>query len=143
MSYARNGEKRINYYSSPNVEFGGWKTGSQEDDNARALTRIRFAVANVGDETMTCPSKRVLDNKDARGGCRDQYRSCSRVASTCCWDPLISGGCPASCGLCPGQRPMSSLSCYDRLDNCHVLVTLAGCSDHAVGQDCRASCGLC
>ena len=139
MSYDRYGEKRVNYYSSPNVNFDGWKTGSDEDDNARALTRIRFAVANIGDETMTCPSTRV----ETRDTCRDRYRNCSRVASTFCWDPLISSGCPASCGLCPGQRPMSSLSCYDRLDNCHVLVTLTGCSDPGVSQDCRHTCRLC
>ena len=139
MSYDRYGEKRINYYSSPDVKFDGWKTGSDEDDNARALTRIRFAVANIGDETMTCPSTRV----ETRDACRDRYRNCSLVASTCCWDSLISSGCPASCGLCPGQRPMSSLSCYDRLDNCHVLVTLTGCSDPGVSQDCRHTCRLC
>ena len=139
MSYDRYGEKRVNYYSSPDVKFDGWKTGSDEDDNVRALTRIRFAVANIGDETMTCPSTRV----ETRDACRDRYRNCSLVASTCCWDPLISSGCPASCGLCPGQRPMSSLSCYDRLDNCHVLVTLTGCSDPGVSQDCRHTCRLC
>ena len=48
-------EKRKNYYSSPDVYFENIPTGNVANDNARTLTEVRFAVANIGDESMACP----------------------------------------------------------------------------------------
>ena len=42
MAYAQAGEARLNYYSSPNVSYKGRPTGSQENNNARALTEVSF-----------------------------------------------------------------------------------------------------
>ena len=41
----------MNYYSSPNVHYQGILTGTTENDNARALSEVRFAIANIGDES--------------------------------------------------------------------------------------------
>ena len=40
MAYAQAGEARLNYYSSPTVSYKGRPTGSQENNNARALTEV-------------------------------------------------------------------------------------------------------
>ena len=138
MAYSRGGEKRINYYSSPRVTYSGLPTGTANTDNARALTRLRFAVANIGDEREECPGP-----GQERGGCQDKFRSCSWLAVSCCWDPLISAGCPATCGLCPGLVPSTSFSCYDKLSSCSSLAEMGGCSQSMLREDCRASCGLC
>ena len=54
-----------------------YPTWTQENDNARALTRVRFAVANIGDESMSCPDTRA--NYDQ--WCADRYR-CSTTLDT-------------------------------------------------------------
>ena len=146
MAYSVAGEKRVNYYSSPRVVFAGQPTGTADSDNARALTRLRFAVASVGDETEECPA--LTTSRDRRrdrlsSSCADKFRSCSWLATSCCWDPLVSAGCPVTCGLCPGMSPSLSLSCYDKLASCPSLADMGGCAQAQVRDDCRAACGLC
>ena len=147
MAYNRAGERRINYYSSPRVMFGGQPTGTEDSDNARALTRLRFAVASIGDESHQCPASVLTntgqDRLNSSPGCSDKFRSCSWLATSCCWDPLVSAGCPLTCGLCPGLSPSLSLSCYDKLASCSSLVDMGGCAETQVRSDCRAACGLC
>ena len=141
MAYSTAGEKRVNHYSSPDIMFSGHSTGTEENDNARALTEVRFVVANIGDEAMECPVE--VSNKDITPSCHDKYRSCPMVASSCCWDPLISSGCPASCGLCQGMVPRLSTTCYNMLSNCQELARMGGCEEEQVREDCRESCGGC
>ena len=141
MAYNRAGERRINYYSSPRVMFAGQPTGTADSDNARALTRLRFAVSSVGDETEQCPG--LASPSRDRSGCGDKFRSCAWLATSCCWDPLVSAGCPLTCGLCPGLEPSLSLSCYDKLASCPGLANMGGCAQTQVRRDCRAACGLC
>ena len=147
MAYNRAGEKRINYYSSPRVMFAGQPTGTVDSDNARALTRLRFAVSSIGDETEQCPglSSTAQDRQisSSSSSCGDKFRSCSWLATSCCWDPLVSAGCPLTCGLCPGLSPSLSLSCYDKLASCESLADMGGCAQDQVRSDCRAACGLC
>ena len=71
MAYNRGGEARVNFYSSPNIQYQGFPTGTKENDNARALTRVRFAVENIGDESMTCPA---FDTRANERGCSDRFR---------------------------------------------------------------------
>ena len=139
MAYNRAGERRVNYYSSPRVNYSGLPTGTEQSDNARALTRLRFAVSNIGDESQSCPQSPGLQ----RSSCADKFRSCSWLAASCCWDPLISAGCPATCGLCPGLVPSLSLSCYDKLASCSSLAQMGGCAQTGIRADCREACGLC
>ena len=141
MSYSSAGEKRVNHYSSPDNKFSGHPTGTEEDNNARALTEVRFVVANIGDEAMECPVE--ASNKALSFFCRDKYRSCSLVASSCCWDPLISSGCPESCGLCPGMLPKHSTTCFNMLSNCQELAQMGGCEEENTRKECRESCGGC
>merc|ERR1712215_302158 len=54
LAYDEAGEKRVNYYSSPNVRYKGIATGRPENDNARHLTEVRFAVTDIGDESNVC-----------------------------------------------------------------------------------------
>ena len=147
MAYNRAGEKRINYYSSPRVMFNGSPTGTVESDNARALTRLRFAVSSIGDETEQCPGLSTPGQdrqiSSSSSACADKFRRCSWLATSCCWDPLVSAGCPLTCGLCPGLSPSLSLSCYDKLSSCHSLADMGGCAQDQVRSDCRAACGLC
>ena len=75
--------------------------------------------------------------------CRDRYRSCSLVAASSCWDPLVSSSCPSSCGQCPGMQPMPSSFCYDRLGDCEQLSLLGLCGDKEVAGSCLFTCGGC
>ena len=54
MAYSTAGEKRVNYYSSPLIKYQGYATGTSTADNARTLVENRFAVAAIGDESMSC-----------------------------------------------------------------------------------------
>ena len=103
MAYSKDKERRVNHYSSPAIMFSGHPTGTHENDNARALTEVRFAVANIGDEAMECPTE--LSNKALDTKCEDKYRSCY-LATSSCLDPQISSACPSSCGVCPGTTPV-------------------------------------
>ena len=141
MAYSTAGERRVNHYSSPRIMFSGHPTGTEENDNARALTEVRFAVANIGDEDMECPVK--VANKALNTDCRDKYRSCFMVASSCCWDSIIAAGCPSSCGLCPGMVPQPSNTCYNKLSNCQELARMGGCEDEGVREECKEACGGC
>ena len=140
MAYSTAGEKRVNHYSSPDIMFSGHPTGTEENDNARALSEVRFAVANIGDEAMECPVE--LSNKALDTSCSDRYRSCFMVSSSC-WDPLIASGCPTSCGLCPNMVPRRSNTCYNRISHCNDLVRIGGCQDRKVRRDCKEACGGC
>ena len=147
MAYNRAGARRVNYYSSPRVNYSGLPTGTEQSDNARALTRLRFAVSSIGDETEQCPGLSTPGQdrqiSSSSSACADKFRSCSWLATSCCWDPLVSAGCPLTCGLCPGMSPSPSLSCYDKLASCHSLADMGGCAQTQVSSDCRAACGLC
>ena len=142
MAYNRAGEKRVNYYSSPRVMWAGQPTGTAHSDNARALTRLRFAVSSVGDESQDCPADSSARDR-LSSSCADKFRSCSWLATSCCWDPLVSAGCPVTCGLCPGMSPSLSLTCYDKLASCPSLADMGGCTESQVRADCREACGLC
>jgi len=48
------GEKRVNYYSSPDIKYRGLPTGTEQNNNARMLTENRFAAEQVGDESIIC-----------------------------------------------------------------------------------------
>merc|ERR1712215_13765 len=91
LAYETAGSKRVNYYSSPNLRYEGIVTGRPENDNARALTEVRFAVANIGDESNVC--------EDLVKECRDQYKNCPEL-SDACWDLQIKERCPVSCRSC-------------------------------------------
>jgi len=57
LAYDYKGEKRVNYYSNPNVKYKGYATGrSGKANNARVLTERRYKIADVGNEQMTCPN---------------------------------------------------------------------------------------
>ena len=87
MAYSTAGEKRMNYYSSSGVAYQGYATGNKNNDNARTLTEVRFAAANIGDETMACP------RPEAEEVCEDNYPNCPQVALTSCWHPKVKEGC--------------------------------------------------
>ena len=140
MAYSKDKEKRINYYSAPHVMFKGHPTGTEDNDNARALTEVRFAVANIGDEAMECPAE--VNDKALDTDCRDKFRSCFLTTSSC-WDPLVAAGCSSSCGLCPGMSPLPSTACYDKVGDCEDLVEIVGCQNNKVLEDCRKECGAC
>ena len=79
MAYNQAGEKRMNFYSSPTAFIDEVPTGTSRfhnisdfvassfpflnqlipvhsrENNARRLTEMRFAVANIGNESLQCP----------------------------------------------------------------------------------------
>ena len=137
MAYSAKGEKRVNYYSSPQVSYMGASTGNRHNDNARTLTEVRFAAAGVGDERMSCPSSEPEEE------CVDHHPRCSKVATTSCWHPTIKNSCPLSCGLCPGLTPALSNTCYNKYSNCDQLARLGFCTNKKVATGCRFVCGGC
>ena len=139
MAYSTAGERRINYYSSPDVYFKGYPTGTTNNDNARTLSEVRFAAANVGDESMTCPGD-VIHNTPAVE-CKDKYDSCSTAAETSCWHEKVKNSCPSSCGLCPGMTPHISNTCYNKYSNCGQLAVLGFCPNTKVNSGCMVACG--
>ena len=70
MAYNTAGEQRIDYLSNPEVLYQGLPTGTAENNNARRLSEVRFAVADIGDESMACPA----ETKDK---CEDKSPACS------------------------------------------------------------------
>merc|ERR1740128_486353 len=55
MAYSKTGHgSKANVYSSPNVQFMGYTTGSELEDNARVIKENRFGMAALGDESGTC-----------------------------------------------------------------------------------------
>lgn len=136
MAYSTAGEKRVNYYSSPQVSYMGATTGNRNNDNARTLTEVRFAAAGVGDERMSCPSEREEE-------CVDHYPNCASVANTSCWHDTVKESCPKSCGLCPGLTPATSNTCYNKYSNCQQLARLGFCSNNKVATGCKFVCGGC
>ena len=140
MAYSKAKERRVNYYSTPEIMFKGHPTGTVENDNARALTEVRFAIADIGDEAMECPGE--VSNRGVDDDCHDKYRSCY-LATSSCWDPLVAAGCSSSCGLCPGMATLPSTTCYDKVGDCEDLVEIVGCQDNKVLEDCRKACGAC
>jgi hypothetical protein len=94
MAYNQFNEKRINYYSNPSVSFEGLPTGTADTDNARVLKDNRFAAANIGDESMSCPAK-------YEGPCQDELDDCYQLNKQGgCGDPATAASCPVSCALC-------------------------------------------
>lgn len=53
MAYPASGHRnRVNYFSSPSIQYAGERpTGDFDNDNARVLTITRFRQAAVGDES--------------------------------------------------------------------------------------------
>ena len=47
--------KPINFFSSPDAEYNGVKTGTYRANNALWITNNRFALMEVGDESIKCP----------------------------------------------------------------------------------------
>ena len=137
MAYSTAGERRINYYSSPSVTYQGLSTGTVNNDNARTLHEVRFAVANIGDESMACPIE------VSGASCEDSYESCPVAAETSCWHEKVQTSCPSSCGLCPGMVPHTSVTCYDKFSNCGQLALLGYCADARVNTGCMMSCVGC
>jgi hypothetical protein len=57
MAYRAPGfNRKVNYYSNPNVSYQGVVTGTEEENNARVIREHRFAFAAIGDESSTCGS---------------------------------------------------------------------------------------
>ena len=52
----RHGKEKVAYYSSKIAKYQGIPTGNEENDNAAALTKNRFAIASFGDESQKCES---------------------------------------------------------------------------------------
>jgi len=85
MGYNLKGESRVNYYSSPNVMFRdkyrSYRTGSNKEDNLRVLNENRWAVADIGDESMPCTG-----GTSTGSGCRyeDKTTYCSSMDKYYC-----------------------------------------------------------
>ena len=47
--------KPINFFSSPDAEYNGVKTGTYRANNALWITNNRFALMDVGAESIKCP----------------------------------------------------------------------------------------
>ena len=118
----------------------GIPTGNKHNDNARTLTEIRFAAANVGDEGMSCPKQNQAEPEPE---CKDKYKNCPDVASSSCWHSTVSEACRVSCGLCPGMTPAASNFCYNKYSNCDQLAALGFCNNEKVKQGCKFVCGSC
>ena len=136
MAYNTAGEQRIDYFSNPGVLYQGIPTGTAENNNACRLSEVRFAVANIGDESMVCPS----ETKDK---CKDKSSACPSAAETLCWYEMVRSSCPSSCGLCPGMVPHRSTTCYDSNSSCGSLALLGYCYQEKVTSGCLRTCGGC
>ena len=83
MAYNTAGEKRVNYYSNPKVNYQGYPSGTYENDNARALTENRFAAANIGDESETCTVSSNNGGNSAGGSSSGSAAGAGTTSSTC------------------------------------------------------------
>ncbi|XP_023343033.1 uncharacterized protein LOC111712609 [Eurytemora carolleeae] len=160
MAYSTAGEKRVNYYSSPLIKYQGYATGTSTADNARTLVENRFAVAAIGDESMSCsgtsasvtspPTSVTLpptsvtspQTTTVSSSCVDKFSNCKDYINQC-WHPDVSSGCQLTCRLCPGMTPVSSTVCFDRYSNCVSLARAGYCYSQRVYESCSSACGLC
>ena len=92
MAYNQAGEKRMNFYSSPTAFIDEVPTGTSRfhnisdfvassfpflnqlipvhsrENNARRLTEMRFAVANIGNESLQCPRPSQTNGSESVDG---------------------------------------------------------------------------
>ena len=145
MAYAtRNNEKRINYYSNPEVKYKGYPTGTKSNNNALTLTEARFAVAQISDESSACPAG-SLSISDSKRECKDEYQNCQEaVGKLGCWNSRVRSSCPESCGLCPVMSQHLSTTCSDKKDYCGKdTEDISRCWESEAILLCPASCGIC
>jgi len=135
MAYNTAGEQRVNYLSNPGVLYQGSPTGDTQTNNARRLSEVRFAVAEIGDESLAC----AADIEK----CEDRSAACPEAAMTSCWYESVKSSCPSSCGLCPGMAPQGSTTCYNKYTSCDSLAMLGYCYHHQVASNCLLTCGGC
>ena len=64
----------------------GYPTGTYENDNARALTENRFAVAAIGDESQSCSAGQSSSSNSlgstsstTTSTCKDMYSNCQAI----------------------------------------------------------------
>jgi len=69
--------------------------------------------------------------------CDDVYSNCASLAENSCYQSAISSSCPKSCGLCPGDTPVASNTCYNLYSNCADLCTWFA------DDKCKKACGKC
>ena len=69
------------------------------------------------------------------------FKSCEPVSLKRGVPPCV--GCPSSCGLCPGQSPVSFMSCYNQYSNCQSLATMGYCNQSSISQVCKLACAAC
>ena len=90
MAYSTAGEKRVNYYSSPLIKYQGYATGTSTADNARTLVENRFAIAAIGDESMSCSGSSVTSppttvtsppTTTVSSSCIDKFSNCKEQIS--------------------------------------------------------------
>ena len=102
MAYNQRGETRVNYYSSPSINFQGTMTGSQHEDNARVLSENRFAASAIGDESMQCSqgvTTAPTTTTTSPPTCRDWARNCKSYKNYCNARIVIKY-CPKMCNHC-------------------------------------------
>ena len=73
---SKNGKKRVNRYSNPELEHMGAHTGVEDSvhkdsrdnaNNAKVLMWNREALSRVGDESQECPTQASQDEKHLQG----------------------------------------------------------------------------
>ena len=108
MAYSTAGEKRVNYYSSPLINYQGYTTGTPTADNARTLVENRFAVAAVGDETMICSTP--TSSASATVSSAPSATVSSAPSATVTSAPSATVSSPPSAAV--------SSNCTDKYSNC-------------------------
>jgi len=74
--------------------------------------------------------------------CADQRSDCDYYATNWCWQESVQQVCPSSCGLCPGQKPADSVTCYNKYSNCDDQGPY--CADYPhIAEGCKKTCGYC
>eukprot|EP00095_Tigriopus_kingsejongensis_P011820 maker-scaffold423_size175618-snap-gene-0.9 protein:Tk11820 transcript:maker-scaffold423_size175618-snap-gene-0.9-mRNA-1 annotation:"hypothetical protein" len=105
MSYGRSGyNRRINYFSGPNIVYQGIRTGDESHDNARLLTEKRFIISQIGDESVQCPADGISPVELRQLTCDDilSLNKCQRLKAKgkCTKGKRAQKKCRLTCELC-------------------------------------------